>query len=92
MARGEPRPLTYEEREGAAGDRVLPKTVDAPASEGLSPQRLPRGDDARRGGTGHTFGTVLSQFAVRRPALRAYEAQAGLPIEELRRQESLCLG
>ena len=33
IGRGEPRQLTREEREAAARDRGLPKTVYAPASE-----------------------------------------------------------
>ena len=41
MGRGEPRPLTREEREAAARDPGPPKTVYAPASERVSKPTLP---------------------------------------------------
>jgi len=41
MGSGEPRPLTREEREAAAHDPGLPKTVYAPASERVPKPPLP---------------------------------------------------
>jgi hypothetical protein len=41
MGRGEPRPLTREEREAAKRDRGPAKTVYAPASERVPRQPLP---------------------------------------------------
>lgn len=41
LGRGEPRPLTREEREAAAHDPGPPETVYAPASERVSKPPLP---------------------------------------------------